>query len=43
MLEQHELPIMDRHTKCGECKTRYNAIDNDDCPYCTFPNLSGVQ
>ena len=24
---------------CSDCSTPYNAVDNDECPYCDFPNL----
>jgi DNA-directed RNA polymerase subunit RPC12/RpoP len=28
---------MAKHTeKCTECGTRYNSLDNPDCPYCHF-------
>lgn len=31
---------MDRHGEtCTECGTRYNAVANEDCPYCDFPNM----
>jgi len=24
---------------CTDCTTPYNTADNDECPYCDFPNL----
>jgi ribosomal protein L37E len=31
---------MPGHTeKCAECGTRYNAMANNDCPYCEFPDF----
>jgi len=39
LINRQEMATMDRHTECADCRTRYNAIDNDDCPYCDFPNF----
>lgn len=30
-----------RRKTCSECRTPYNAVDNENCPYCDFPDLSG--
>jgi len=44
MLLKLQLFDMDtRDETCPDCGTRYNAVANEDCPYCDFPDLPEIQ